>query len=102
MQRRLATCYRLLHRWQSWRHGRQLSRLAMALMRKSLKTKRTLERALQYRVIAERLQFHLDRESLPDEAAELVRTAQQALARAADVVENSAREPVARTWDAGF
>jgi hypothetical protein len=71
-------------------------------MRKPLKPKRVFERAHQYRVIAERLQFHLERENLPDEAAELVRTAQQALARAADVVEKSAREPVARTWDAGF
>jgi hypothetical protein len=23
MQRRLVTCYRLLHRWHSWRHGRK-------------------------------------------------------------------------------
>jgi hypothetical protein len=55
-------------------------------MRKPLKPKRILERAHQYRVIAERLHFHLERENLPDEAAELVRTAQKALARAADVV----------------
>jgi hypothetical protein len=46
----------------------------MALMRKPLKPKRTLERAHQYRVIAERLQFHLDRESLPDEAADAQRS----------------------------
>jgi hypothetical protein len=55
-------------------------------MRKPLKPKRILERPHQYRVIAERLHFHLERENLPDEAAELVRTAQKALARAADVV----------------
>ena len=59
-------------------------------MRKPLKPKRILERAHQYRVIAERLQFHLERESLPDEAAELVRTAQKALAKAAEVIEESA------------
>jgi hypothetical protein len=56
----------------------------MAPIRKPLNPKRILERAHQYRVIAERLQFHLHRENLPDEAAELVRTAQEALARAAD------------------
>jgi hypothetical protein len=42
-------------------------------------------------VIAERLQFHLEHENLPDEVAELVRSAQKALARAADVVEESAQ-----------
>jgi hypothetical protein len=62
----------------------------MAPVRKRLKPKRILERAYQYRVSAERLQLHLDRENLPDEAAEAVRTAQEALARAADVVEKSA------------
>jgi|EndMetStandDraft_3_1072993.scaffolds.fasta_scaffold429076_2 hypothetical protein len=74
----------------------------MAAVPKPLKPKRILERAHQYRVIAERLQFHLHRENLPEEAAKLVRTAQEALARAADVVEKSACEPVACTWDAGF
>jgi hypothetical protein len=74
----------------------------MAAVPKPLKAKRILERAHQYRVIAERLQFHLHRENLPEEAAKLVRTAQEALARAADVVEKSACEPVACTWDAGF
>jgi hypothetical protein len=39
----------------------------MAPIRKPLKAKRILERAHQYRVIAERLQFHLDRENLLDE-----------------------------------
>jgi hypothetical protein len=61
-------------------------------MRKPLKPKRIHERAHQYRVIAERLQFQLDRENLPPKEAELVRTAQQALARAADVVEKSASD----------
>jgi hypothetical protein len=56
-------------------------------MRKPLKPKRIHERAAQYRMIAERLQFHLDRENLPPKEAELVRTAQEALVRAADVVE---------------
>jgi hypothetical protein len=51
--------------------------------------KRILERAHQYRVIAEGLQFHLDRENLPKEAADLVRIAQPALAEAAGVVEES-------------
>jgi hypothetical protein len=51
--------------------------------------KRILERAHQYRVIAERLQFHLDRENLPEEAADLS-IAQAALAEAAEVVEESA------------
>jgi hypothetical protein len=51
--------------------------------------KRILERAHQYRVIAEGLQFHLDRENLPNEAADLVRIAQPALAEAAGVVEES-------------
>jgi hypothetical protein len=46
------------------------------------------ERAHQYGVMAERLQFHLDRENLPT-GADLVRTAQKALAEAADVVEES-------------
>jgi hypothetical protein len=46
----------------------------MAPARKPLKPKRILERAHQYRVIAERLQFHLDRENLLDEAVKLVRT----------------------------
>jgi phage shock protein A len=60
--------------------------------------KRILERAHQYRVIAERLQFHLDRENLPKEAADLVRIAQAALAEAAEaeaaeVVEESAEVP---------
>jgi hypothetical protein len=64
----------------------------MAPARKPLKPKRILERAHQYRVIAERLQFHLDRENLPDEAAELVRTAQEELPRAADVLEKSASD----------
>jgi hypothetical protein len=44
--------------------------------------KRVLERAQQYRVIAEGRQFHLDRENLPEEAADLVRIAQAALAEA--------------------
>jgi hypothetical protein len=60
--------------------------------------KRILERAHQYRVIAERLQFHLDRENLPKEAADLVRIAQAALAEAAGVVEESVgfrEEPLA-------
>jgi hypothetical protein len=60
----------------------------MAAVRKPLKPKRILDRAHHYRVIAERLQFHLHRENLPDE---VVRTAQEALA-AADVVEKSARD----------
>jgi hypothetical protein len=58
-------------------------------MRKPLKKKRVLERAHQYRVIAERLQFHLEGENMPAKAAELVRTAQQALMTAAEVVEES-------------
>lgn len=58
-------------------------------MRKPLKKKRVLERAHQYRVIAERLQFHLDGENMPAKAAELVRTAQEALMTAAEVVEES-------------
>jgi hypothetical protein len=44
-------------------------------------------------VIAERLQFHLDRENLPEEAADLVRIAQAGLAEAAEVVEESAGVP---------
>jgi hypothetical protein len=32
----------------------------------------------QYRMIAERLQLHLDRENLPPNEIELIRTAQQA------------------------
>jgi hypothetical protein len=46
----------------------------MAPTRKPLKPKRILERTHQYRVTAERLLFHLERENLTDEAAELVRT----------------------------
>jgi DDE superfamily endonuclease len=49
--------------------------------------------SIQYGVIAERLQFHLDRENLPEEAADLVRIAQAALAEAAEVVEESAGVP---------
>ena len=64
-------------------------------MRKPLKKKRVLERAHQYRVIAERLQFHLDGENMPLKAAELVRTAQEALMTAAQVVEASVTEPAA-------
>jgi hypothetical protein len=64
----------------------------MAPIRKPLKPKRILERAHQYRVIAERLQFHLERENLPEEAAELVRTAQEALPRSADLVEKNASD----------
>jgi hypothetical protein len=64
----------------------------MVPARKPLKPKRILELAHQYRVIAERLQFHLDRENLPDEAAELVRTAKEELPRAADVLEKSASD----------
>jgi len=60
-------------------------------MRKPFKKKHILERVHQYRVIAERLQFHVDRENLPPKAIGLVRTAQKALARAADVVEGSAK-----------
>ena len=56
-------------------------------MRKPLKPKRIHERAAQYRMLAERLQIHLDREDLPPKEAELVRTAHDALAEAADVVE---------------
>jgi hypothetical protein len=41
-------------------------------------------------VIAERLQFRLDRENLPSEAADLVRIAQEALKEAAEVVGESA------------
>jgi hypothetical protein len=58
-------------------------------MRKPLKKKRVLERPHQYRVIAERLQFHLDGENMPAKAAELVRTAREALISAADAVEES-------------
>jgi len=43
------------------------------------------------RTVAEGLQFHVDRENLPPKAIGLVRTAQKALARAADVVEGSAK-----------
>jgi hypothetical protein len=39
--------------------------------------------------MAERLQFHLDRENLPTGAADLVRTVQKALAEAAKVAEES-------------
>jgi hypothetical protein len=49
-------------------------------MGKPLKPKRIRERAHQYRVMAERLQFHLEREDLSTGAADLVRTAQKALA----------------------
>jgi hypothetical protein len=42
-----------------------------------LKPKRIHERAHQYRVIAERLQFHLDRENLRPKETELIRTAQR-------------------------
>jgi hypothetical protein len=59
-------------------------------MRKPLKPKRIHERAAQYRMLAERLQIHLDRENLPPNEIELIRTAQQALFRAADVVEEGA------------
>jgi hypothetical protein len=44
-------------------------------------------------VVAERLQFHLDCENLPEEAADLVRIAQAALAEAAGVVEESVGVP---------
>jgi hypothetical protein len=54
------------------------------------------ERAHQYRVIAERLQFDLEREELLPKEIEWIRTAQQALATAADVVEKSASEPPRR------
>jgi hypothetical protein len=47
-------------------------------MGKPLKPKRIRQRAHQYRVMAERLQFHLDRENLPTGAADLVRTANKA------------------------
>jgi hypothetical protein len=56
-------------------------------MRKPLKPKRIHERAAQYRMLAERLQMHLDREDLRPNEAELVRTAHDALVEAADVVE---------------
>jgi hypothetical protein len=58
-------------------------------MGKPLKPKRIRERPHQYRVMAERLQFHLDRENLPTGAADLVRTVQKALAEAAKVAEES-------------
>ena len=58
-------------------------------MGKPLKPKRMRERAHEYRVMAERLQFHLDRQNLPTRAADLVRTAQKALAEAADIVDES-------------
>jgi hypothetical protein len=49
-----------------------------------LKPKRRHERARQYAVIAERLQFHLDAGSLPADVAELVRQAKDLLMTASD------------------
>jgi len=54
-----------------------------------LKPKRRHERARQYTVIAERLQFHLDARSLPPEIAELVRQAKEALMSASDRLEET-------------
>ena len=58
------------------------------VMGKPPKKKLIIERAHQYRVIADRLQFHLSRDNLPEDVADLVRTAQQALANAAQSMES--------------
>jgi hypothetical protein len=55
---------------------------AMATV-KHMKKGRIQERAHQYEVIADRLQFHLNAETLPQNVAEYVRTAKEALASAA-------------------
>ncbi len=44
------------------------------------------ERAHQYRVMSERLRFHLTRENLPEPVAKLVRAAEQALLDASELL----------------
>jgi hypothetical protein len=58
----------------------------------SIKRKRE-ERAHQYRVIAERLEFHLTQTALSDAVAAEVRKAKQSLLFAAALLDSCADEP---------
>ena len=53
---------------------------------------RRKERAHQYRIMAERLQFHLQRGNLSEDVTRLVGTAHEALIAAAQIMEESARD----------
>lgn len=59
---------------------------------KQLQKARLSERARQFRILAERLRFHIDAGTLVPEALDALRNAETALATAADKVEAQAEQ----------
>ncbi len=59
---------------------------------KQLQKARLSERARQFRILAQRLRFHIDAGTLVPEAIEALRNAEIALTMAADKVEAQAQE----------
>ena len=59
---------------------------------KQLQKARLAERARQFRILAQRLRFHIDAGTLVPEAIDALRNAENALTMAADKVEAQAEE----------
>jgi hypothetical protein len=59
---------------------------------KQLQKARLSERARQFRILAQRLRFHIDAGTLVPEAIDALRNAENALTTAADTVEAQAEE----------
>jgi hypothetical protein len=62
-------------------------------MSAQMKRQSLSERAHQYRVMAQRLEFHLARDTLPHAAASSVAEARQAVVTAAELIEEAALGP---------